>query len=513
MPSDAADRSIVAHNRDYPVPDPTSAAAPLFSIILPLDNHRGQWKKALEAWQGQAFDQSAYEIVLVVPPDFPEPEALDALSGARCRLAFSVDRPDMRLCALGASRATGKYLVITESHVWPEPDVLALCRQAFDQHPDWAGFACRSIAEAHDRLSEAEAEMYSGDIHYGTQIHPWRRVVYQCFVTRRDAYEACGGIRSELGNFSEWALSEAYFKSGFRLGNVPEARCHHYYGASFRELASFTRDFTAGEIRYFSQDSDAQQDHLLEKPIEWMCQANLDCGLARAIVRCILQSAWSERRWMAALSAGRWIVAAVAGDALSRWGAAAATVMLLFRVELAARIGSPRHLSVRYRKFVAALIRYQRLASIKSERRVETRMRSPLDVVTRYGLDHFIRNAAGFYPEEIFHGTRFRWSETAAAVRINAPAGRTHIRLSCLSVRPFDARTELRFYVDGRLVPTSAVSLGTKQIDVAVLFPRTATFTLGWTCRAFSVVADARRFGLPITGIDLMPQPDGGTPA
>ena len=57
--------------------------------------------------------------------------------------------------------------------------------------------------------------MYQADIEFGMKQHPWRKVLDQCFVTRRDVYWECGGLREELGHFAEWVLAAAYHARGY----------------------------------------------------------------------------------------------------------------------------------------------------------------------------------------------------------------------------------------------------------------------------------------------------------
>src|SRR5438105_2384849 len=70
----------------------------LFSIIIPLAFHRGKWKNCLRAWcHDQTLSKSRYEVIAVVPPDFPR-SALNALSellGPYGRLQHSRARHDM----------------------------------------------------------------------------------------------------------------------------------------------------------------------------------------------------------------------------------------------------------------------------------------------------------------------------------------------------------------------------------------------------------------------------------
>lgn len=169
---------------DLPEPE---TPAPLFSVIVPLEFHRGQWERAWQGWQSQTIGRTDFEIILVVPADFPQRERLHQLAGPALRLESSSHSHDIGLCAVGAAKARGRYLFFTESHCWPEPDVLERCLTALRDNPGWAGFSCGSTPICHNRLSEAEAEMYEADIEYGMTVHPWRKILDQCFVTRREA--------------------------------------------------------------------------------------------------------------------------------------------------------------------------------------------------------------------------------------------------------------------------------------------------------------------------------------
>ena len=271
-------------------------------------------------------------------PDFQQQNLLKEFSADR--VEFSEHSHDIALCHAGAAKAQGKYLIFTEAHCRPEPDVLEKCLQAIRDNPDWAGFSCRSVPITHNRLSKAEAAMYMADIEYAMHDHPWRRILDQCFVTRRDAYEKCAGFRPELGHFAEWVLAADYYRCGYKLGYVPEARFHHYYTGTLGELREFTLDFVAGEIRYFNE-LPAASDTLLEPPSEWMCQGNFDRDTARSILAIAVKSLWPPPRRFARhfyYSIGtiaRWIVPAIFGDRIAR-GIAEAHVTWA-RISLTAR--------------------------------------------------------------------------------------------------------------------------------------------------------------------------------
>ena len=257
---------------------------PLVSVIIPLEFHRGQWERCWQGWQRQTLDKAAFEIIMVVPPDFPDRDRLSELAGPAPCLEYSQHSHDIALCADGAATARGKFLFFTESHCWPEPDVLELCLQAFHTHADWAGFSYRSVRVSHNRLSQVEADMYEADIEYGMRIHPWRKILDQCFVTRREAYEQCGGFKPDFGHFAEWMLAASYFERSHKIGYLPEARIHHYHLGSLADLNSFTRDFVRGEASYFSEDRHGPGDNLLEIPPELICRGNFDRDMAQGFL-------------------------------------------------------------------------------------------------------------------------------------------------------------------------------------------------------------------------------------
>jgi hypothetical protein len=273
--------------------------APLFSVVIPFEYHRGQWERCVAAWMAQTFEPSRYEVILVVPSELEgRQELTDFLSrtNSRCRLLECDLHHDIGLSAFGARAARGQFLFFTESHCWPEPDILALCARAFDEHPEWAGLSCRSLPILPNRMAEAEADMYEADITYGMTVHPWRKILDQCFVTRREAYTLAGGLQEEYGHFGEWVLAASYHELGLMIGYLPEARFHHHYIGVLSELRKFTLDFVRGEINFLSGDPSRPGAHLIEIPEEWIRRGSYDRQLARALLRISLQECWRGRR-------------------------------------------------------------------------------------------------------------------------------------------------------------------------------------------------------------------------
>jgi hypothetical protein len=487
---------------------------PLFSVIIPLEYHRGQWEKCWKGWQTQTLPKSQYEVILVVPPDFPEHDKLPTQLGPQDRLEYSTERHDIGLCAAGAARARGHFLFFTESHCWPEPDVLEKCQQAFTTHPEWAAFSCQSLPITHNRLSIAEADMYEDDIRYALTIHPWRKVLDQCFVTRCDSYKKSGGLKSEFGHFAEWVLGAKYFELGYPIGFLPDAHLHHYYIGDIDELCIFSRDFITGEMRYFAHEARDSLDHLFELPPEWICQGNWDHRLARKLLRIAMHDILvvSARRLRQPLllirNPIRWLMAAIAGEDPALIQAAVKVGLARAVLRLSILVGSSTSISAAFKTYIATLIHHQRLACLKPRRDTKAQIASTSRADSNAAWDIFAPGNAGFYPIETYQETRFRWSEPAAIMPAWVPEGRHRVCMECLPTRSL-ARASLRFYVNERLLPAQDVSIGPDTIELTFYLPQSGPCTLGWTCLRFHAKNDSRWLGLPIkrTVWKLDPQP------
>ncbi len=478
--------------------------APLISVIIPLEFHRGQWERCWQGWQSQTLDRTAFEIILVVPPNFPERDKLSELRDPIPLLEYSHHSHDISLSVDGAASARGKFLFFTESHCWPEPDMLELCLQAFHANAEWAGLSCKSLRVCPNRLSEAEADMYEADTEYGMLVHPWRKILDVCFATRREAYEASGGFRPEFGHFSEWALAAT--ERGLKIGYLPEARIHHYYIGSLPELKTFTLDFVQGEIRYFSQDLGKPGSGLLEAPPELICQGNFAPDMARGIMRMtvqdILTSGAAHRRWKQAIFAiGRWAAPAMFGDGIARGAGAVVTLYARLAVMLTLVAGSRERLGARFKLYIAALIRLQRLHCIRTERLSRAAVGTP-DAIIGLGRNAVL-DQTGFYPLEKYQGMEFRWSETAAAVRVRVDASRQSVLIKCVPNIRNLSETDLRFYFDGKRIPDDAISMGVDDCEIRIDLPKSGTCKLGWICRPFKATRDSRHLGLPIMRVEL----------
>lgn len=485
--------------QDTPAGD--GGESPLFSIIIPLEYHRGQWELSWLGWTSQTADKSLYEIILVVPPDFTARDELVLVAGNQARIEDAGFEHDIGLCAFGATKARGKYLFFTESHCRPEPDVIELCIRAIDAHPDWAGFSCRSVPICHNRLSVAEAAMYQADIEFGMKQHPWRKVLDQCFVTRSDVYWECGGLREELGHFAEWVLAAAYHARGHAIGYLEEAHFHHYYIGELGELKKFTLDFVQGEIRYLGEARNDPGSELLEIPVEWRERDRRDALLARNALNALARDSLAGRGWKRPdemlRSLRRWAMPALCGDLGVRTAARLTAIYARAVLTGLWYIGSSDAIGRWMKRYIASLIRLQRLDCIHHAHR---------QAGSAAGLmgKHIIAQI-GFHAEESSAGYTFRWSEPQAAVRIKGAPGRNivHVRSPALRA-PLD-RIGTHFYLDGVSVDPRAIVTGCDGYTLALDLPPSGIAILAWSCPVLRGVGDSRRLGLSVVAIDVGP--------
>jgi hypothetical protein len=494
-------------------------AEPLFSVIIPLEFHRDQWVRCLRGWREQTLPKSQFELILMVPPNFTDHEKLNASAGPQIRLEYSTKSHDIDLGAEGAARARGKFLFFTESHCWPEPDVLEKCLQTFEAHPDWTAFTCKTLRVTHNRISEAEADMYEANIEYGMTAHPWRRVNDACFATYRDRFNECGGFDTQLGHFAEWVLAANYFERGYKVKYAPEIKLYHYYIGNLHELSEFSRDFTNGEMKYFSRRSNEPSRHLFDAPPAWILQGNYDRYLARLLLRIgardMLRPHASRilRGWHSVRPIVRWLAPALAGDGLARIRAAIQLRWANTTLRVVSLIGSERHLVVQFNHFISTLIMQQRLECISEERRIRDLAADNAECESTTGWDIWAPENAGFYQTEIFQETKFRWSEPAAVVSAWMPEGHYRVTIECLPVRSLTHGAELRFFLDEQPLSAKTASIRGHLIELNITIARRSRATLAWTCLPLRTTSDQRRLGLPVKSIrwvrcpDLPPKP------
>jgi hypothetical protein len=487
------------------VHNPADLLAPVgvlrFSIIIPLEFHRGQGLECLRGWtREQTFPRDQFEIVMAIPPGLPESDLneMRALLSAHDQALFFSERHDIGLCAAAAQSARGEYLFFTESHCLPEPDTLVEVERALAAHPEWAGFSCESVPITHNLLSKVEAGLYQHDIHAAME-HPWRNILDQCFVTSRKAYLSTGGFEGSLGHFAEWVLSARYRQQGLKLGYWPAAKIHHYYVGCLDEWREFTEDFTEGEMNMLSR---AERDPILDwfdEIPEWAARHEISRGrawrmmvmLAKGLRGKMQKETWKDlAAWTTKGLLGAWAVLIPAHWRV--WKSQTALSLALWRKD---KVRAEAHLAT----LCTALSQRRRWQMV---RRLES---SPSG---KGNKGHLIPEAGewvpdggssmahvGFHRTEIWRGEPLRWSKSAAMVELNLPKGKHEVSLEWM---PRATPLSLQFFVNERPVAREAIRMRKQGARVRFRTNREGTVRFGWVCNAHRAPGDTRELGIAL---------------
>ncbi|HMK10692.1 MAG TPA: hypothetical protein VK461_03875, partial [Acidimicrobiales bacterium] len=262
-----------------------------FSVIIPLEFHRGQAVRCVRGWaKDQQFPRDQFEIIVASPVDHPEAELdeIRALLAPQDRMVSLNRHHDMDLCAKATEMASGEMLFFTESHCLPEPGTLAAADAVTRENPQWAGFSGWSLPITGNFLSEIEAQWYGRDIEFGLGEHPWRKVLDQCFVVHRALYFQAGGFDPAFGHFAEWLLAARFSALGLEIGSAPAVRIHHLYIGDFGVWHRFTADFIRGQIAYLASTPPDPLATMFDEVPEWSHRHMQRRSVARRVCRMLL---------------------------------------------------------------------------------------------------------------------------------------------------------------------------------------------------------------------------------
>ncbi|MBI5932731.1 MAG: hypothetical protein HY867_03400 [Chloroflexi bacterium] len=480
-----------------------------FSVIVPLEFHRGQIEECLRGWiNQQGFDQKGFEILATGCRASLDKRAIDAIQSMlrpQDRLLFHDEPHDMALCAYAASQAQGQSLIFTESHCLPDPNLLALADQKLKSHPEWAGFSGGSVRVTRNILSDVEADMYETDIRFGLVESSWRKVLDQIFVVRTEKYKNSGGFLPELGHFAEWHLSARMHQMDLLIEYVPEVKIHHYYVGSHPELIEFTKDFTQGEMKYQKEYRADPAFSYFAEIHEWMERHAWIGGIARHALFLAGQARTASRShnqkdgkrlnhfWL------RWFVRANFGiNLVVAWRS------LYFKLVLAGlSLGFIFRLGKNFirKTFIHSIEATIQLERIKIVQRWLKESRGGKLPVFQQRMEwrpethapDFV--AIGFHPLEEWKGRRFRWTEPVALIEIPLSPGRYAFTLEWI---PITDIKNLIVYLNERPIQfeeQGCVAKGTFTVEGAT------PVRFSWTCAPWEEAKETRLLGLPLTAI------------
>lgn len=486
-----------------------------FSIIIPLEFHRGLAERCVRGWSHeQTYPRDDFEILLAAPQhhDPAELQLLAALLAPQDRILRLPFEHDMPLVAQAAREARAAVLVFSEAHCLPKPDFLAQTAIVLDEHRQWSGFSGRSIPLTHNLLSEIEAEMYNEDISRNMQQHPWLKVLDQCFIVRRADYEAVGGLEPQFGHFAEWLLAARLHRSKFSIGYDERPAIQHFYAGDLHELEEFTLDFAAGQMRFAAcAATDPCGDLFAQVPL-WNGRHESHASVAGRILQMLafdLARQFVSRTpasMMRKLRAWPW---ALAGEWLSlRFTPRRLAELWATRTQSRLRRETEEHLQRGDRQQArAAFLRLMQHCTQAGWRQHIAQLRrcGKLDSIAVVQHDHSewrpdrleVLPTAGFHELEFHNRVRFRWSQPIALLWLPPLAGEWRIVLES----PLDdvhSRQTARYYFDGRAISKANVAHYANYSELLVT-GRGTSAALSWISHANAAASDARRLGLALS--------------
>ena len=439
-----------------------------FSVIIPLESHRGQVEACLHRWAyEQTYPRDQYEIVAVGCQRSLDEATITffkSLLHENDRLLLFDEPHDMALCAYGAQQAKGEVLFFTESHCLPEPDILSIADKALNTHSNWSGFSCQSLRITHNRLSTVEADMYEANIRYGMQEHTWRKILDQCFVVRAESYHDAGGFRPELGHFAEWHLAARMHQKGYQIGYVPEAQVHHYYIGDINELIEFSTDFVHGELTYQSEFVDDPCRSYFQEPLEWLIHYQWHPQLAYQAFRLAWQarskSIWKMLHPYEILARCKLLLTLSAypkNNIRLSWIKANLRFQftrLILYLGLFPLFGMS-FLSKAFVRLIDATIRLERIRFIKNLLKNKTAQVKPPFPASASSL-YWTPDTSnpfpyfGFHVSEEWQAQKFKWSEPVGIIQIPLLPGNYHLSIEWLPIKRIE---NLILYINEEPIP------------------------------------------------------------
>ena len=476
-----------------------------FSVIIPLEFHRGQGTRCVRAWcKGQDLPAHEFEVIAVMPRHYPSAErrAIEVALRPNDRLVMSDNAHDMAHCVEGAAISRGKNLFFTESHVWPEPTVLSACLAVLEQEPYWAAFSCKSERITPNLLAEVEADMYERDIDYAMHVHPWRKILDQCFVTRKRDYCLAGGFDASLGHFAEWALAEKYCWNKAYIGYAPHIRLHHYYIGKISELREFTQGFVQGEICYHATGT---RDSLIEAPSEWLVRGDFHRGRTRSLVRTLWMACFrdggqkSDFKLHASLIV-RCLPIAAGLPNLLRTRGLLHRLWCRMRLSVALQTRSRKRVTYWFSAYLRAIVDDERRKHIS--RLAKSACEAFPERAIVFSEPSSATSITGFFPIETVAGQAFRWSQSSAAVDIKVPKGKSQLRLHCVKV-PKRLRENIVFFFNDRQLLQEDVLWSNNKIELSIDSRSGGVSRLSWICPPWREPGTKRRLGLPVVRLSV----------
>jgi hypothetical protein len=471
-----------------------TSSIPRWSIIIPLEFHRGVGTDCLAKWSELRSAGGHFELVLAAPESMrgPEAEVFSKYMGDGDQILFFPEEHDMDLVASGAKAARGDWLFFTESHVMPTDGLLQAMDREIANHPEWDGFSCRSIPIIHNALSKIEAEMYDRHIRENLQHHLWLKVLDQCFAIKREVYEKVGGFEPEFGHFSEWVFAARLKLAGYTLGYADQAEVRHYFAGNLRDLEKFTLDWGLGEVRFHTRtDEDPARALFPVPPIVTappQAQRIHNFVFLRLAARVFLGSRTLRDGLQAASRCLKFVGACLLGTWWPRIECRLSTLFAAASCWLAQMIGREESARRLFLRFMAVCAEEGRLKGVSNG--TNRAVSHPQSLEWRVS-NEVPYGWIGFGELEVRDQVPFRWLSDFGALPIDSSGGEMEVTLQWAPELP--TTRPLFFEIGGTLIAQNSVVVDGDRTVIRIPAGPPGDLFLRWGSRGMRFPGDARR--------------------
>ncbi len=337
---------------------PDTASAPLLSVVVPMEDDRGEIADNLSTWtRRQTLERDRFQVVVVSPGDAESEEIVRTILAPHDTIVRTDSDEIIDHWNTGAREAGAGWLFLTEAHCLAEPECLAEVVRTLES----AAPETEVVTVEHGHVTESKTERLGADWFdevYAEWNAPdaWTRLNLVGFAIRRETYFGEGGLEPRYGMFSAPMLSARLYDRAAPTVHAADALVLHKQNHHIREHHEFSGDYARGECearsdadprfaaRYFGHQEAWANQLRYRAEVARPLAGTLALATARAALKRHPDAAWLARETLAGLPA------AVAGVRPQL-----ALSSLVFAIEEQLAIRLPERMTRRRRGYTKAL--------------------------------------------------------------------------------------------------------------------------------------------------------------
>jgi Nucleotide-diphospho-sugar transferase len=233
-----------------PGPVANDQGLPLFTLIFPVFEMRGEITERIRPWTEQDLNARRYRIMVVAGAEtaFDDTGVRRLLRSHDLIVRIPGKGCDADYWNAGAREATTPWLLFVEAHTRPERDSLSALAAWIDANPRNA--ACNfTINNVEGGKIAALLTRWFAESHRGWAApSTWPRLHRTAFAIRRDIFDEAGPFEPRYGQFAPALLSADLDRKGLSISLVPASCVNHFLPSEMSEHHADTADYVRGEL-------------------------------------------------------------------------------------------------------------------------------------------------------------------------------------------------------------------------------------------------------------------------